>query len=66
MDFQSSSQSTFRCPVHGKVTEMCFKVEEAARVKGQILNYHPTSGQYGVFLPSDLSMANEKDVKFLD
>ena len=45
---------------------MCFKVEEAARVKGQILNYHPTSGQYGVFLPSDLSMANEKDVKFLD
>jgi len=40
--------------------------EEAATVKGQILNYDPTSGQYGVFLPSDLSMANDKDVKFLD
>jgi len=39
--------------------------EETAMVKGQILNDDPTLGQYGVFLPSDLSMTNDKDVKFL-
>ena len=35
---------------------MHFRVEEMGKLqwfKGQILNYDPTSGQYGVFFPSD-------------
>ena len=35
---------------------MHFRVEKMGKLqwfKGQILNYDPTSGQYGVFFPSD-------------
>ena len=54
---------------------MHFRVEKMGKLqwfKGQILNYDPTSGQYGVFFPSDNQTIymyvhpNDKDVKFLD
>ena len=55
---------------------MHFRVEEMGKLqwfKGQILNYDPTSGQYGVFFPSDNQTNTviyiypyDKDVKFLD
>jgi len=34
--------------------------------KGQILNYDPTSGQYGVFFPSDNQIYIYPTDKFLD
>ena len=76
MDFQSSSQST---EMHLNLKKwhwqlkMHFRVEETGKLqcfKGQILNYDPTSGQYGVFFPYDNQTIyvhpNDKDVKFLD
>ena len=76
MDFQSSSQSTYKTPdvqYTGRQLKMHFRVEETRKLqwfKGQILNYDPTSGQYGVFFPYDNQTIyihpNDKDVKFLD
>jgi len=58
MDFSLPvSQHTTRCPLHGKATENLLselkKWESYNGFEGQILNYDPTSGQYGVFFPSD-------------
>jgi len=71
MDFQSSSQSTYKpldVQYMGRQLKMRFRVEETGKL--QILNYDPTSGQYGVFFPSDNQTIyihpNDKDVKFLD
>jgi len=76
MDFQSSSQSTYKPPdvqYMGRQLKMRLRVEETGKLqwfKGEILNYDPTSGQYGVFFPSDNQTIhvhpNDKDVKFLD
>ena len=79
MDFQSSSQWTYKQPhvqYMGRQLKMRFRVEEMGKLqwfKGQILNYDPTSGQYGVFFPSDNQTKTviyiypyDKDVKFLD
>ena len=76
MDFQSSSQSTYKPPdvqYMGRQLKMRFRVEEMGKLqwfKGQILNYDPTSDQYGVFFPSVNQTIyihpNDKDVKFLD
>ena len=59
MDFQPSSQWTYKQPrvqYMGRQLKVHFRVEEMGKLqwfKGQILNYDPTSGQYGVFFPSD-------------
>jgi len=60
----------------GRQLKTCFRVEEMGKLqwfKGQILNYDPTSGQYGIFSHLIIRLygymyiyPNDKDVKFLD
>jgi len=47
-------------PCTYKPPDVQHMVRQLKWFNGQISNYDPTSGQYGVFFPSD------KDVKFLD
>ena len=40
----------------GRKLKMCFRLEDTGKIQwfdGQILNYDPSSGQYGVYFPSD-------------
>ena len=83
MDFQDidtkSSAATTRSykPLDmqymGRKLKKRFRLVDTGKIQwfdGQILNYDPSSGQYGVYFPSDHQTIyihpNDKDVKYLD
>ena len=57
----------------GRKLKMRFRLEDTGKIQwfdGQILNYDPSSGQYGVYFPSDHQTIyihpDDKDVKYLE
>ena len=80
MDFQDAKSSDTTCSYKppdmqymGRKLKMRFRLEDTGKIQwfdGQILNYNPSSGHYGVYFPSDHQTIyihpNDKDVKYLD
>ena len=80
VDFQDTKSSdTAACSYQppnlqymGGKLKMRFRLEDTGKIQwfdGQILNYDPSSGQYGVYFPSDHQIIyihpDDKDVKYL-
>ena len=77
MDFQDDTAACSYKPPNlqymGRKLKIHFRLEDTGKIQwfdGQILNYDPSSGQYGVYFPSDHQTIyihpDDIDVKYLE